>query len=96
MCSVFGSYVNILFEPLKQEFNIIHAETNLLLNVQRESGCSLWEHAKLRNTLRGETAYLLNVGADNARLSLCFKLLIKRIDFAYIIINIFAVQHTYL
>jgi len=38
---VFGSYVNILFEPLEREPNVTPAETNRLLNVQGESRCSL-------------------------------------------------------
>jgi len=91
---VFGSYANILVEPLERERNVTPAETNRLLNVQAESRCSLWEGPKLGNTLFGQTAYLLDVGADDARLSLCFKRLIKHIVPANII-NVFAAHQTY-
>lgn len=93
---MFGSYVNILFEPLERERNVTPAETNRLLNVQEESRCSLWEGPRLGNTLYEQTAYLPDVGADDARLSLCFKRLIKRIVLANIVINAFATHHTYL
>jgi len=47
---VFGSYVNILYEPLERERNVTPAETNRFLNVQGESRCSLWEGPKVGNT----------------------------------------------